>query len=396
MLSTTSKFDAIFPGVGSPCSDEDIAKEMTTLAKGNRRTGKELAKNLSLATASLEFKFGVTNGLTICNSSGKIDDGNYSSNEIANANIFSNNGRVMRCLMDLIKQFDMQDAVMIPTLINKSLDASKGKWGGSTTDMLEDVKTLSLDNIKEYSLDILKFDHANGTGSQDQQWLLKLIPNFCSSDLCNIVDETFNKLPIHQQGGSVYLKLIYDIMFNMTKPFVQVLQNRIKGFARHGLHKIPGKNVRTLYNAAWNISKRLHKVDALPSDATMDILTGLTKATNDNFTHPFKLLKDLSNQTIIDLGHLKMKTTLERIKTYLMQALDLYVVHVVSNTWKIKGVHALPGELTCWNCGKPGHDLRSCPEPQNQDRIDKARASHRINRKPGGQKTGGSGGGSSN
>ena len=102
-----SKFDAMFPGVGTPFSDEDIAKEMATLAKTNHGTGKDLAKNLSLATASLEFKFGITNGLTIRNSSGEIEDGNYSSNEIAD--IFSNNGRVMRCLMDRIKQFDMQD-----------------------------------------------------------------------------------------------------------------------------------------------------------------------------------------------------------------------------------------------------------------------------------------------
>jgi hypothetical protein len=50
-----------------------------------------------------------------------------------------------------------------------------------------------------------------------------------------------------------------------------------------------------------------------------------------------------------------------------MQALDSYVVHVVNNTWKVKTVHALTGELTCWNCSKMGHDLRSCPEPCNQD-----------------------------
>jgi hypothetical protein len=150
-----------------------------------------------------------------------------------------------------------------------------------------------------------------------------------------------------------------------------------------------------LYDAAWNISKRLHEVDALPSDAAMDILTGLTKATNDDFTRPFKLLKDLSNQTIIDLGNLKSKTTLERIKTYLSQALDSYVVHVVNSTWKIKAIHAFTGELTCWNCGKPGHDLRSCPEPRNQDRIDKAKASFRENKKSGTSNSGGSGGGGS-
>ena len=331
--------------------------------------------------------FRVTNGLTIRNSSGEIEDGNYSSNEIAD--IFSNNGRVMRCLKDRVQQFDVQDAIMIPKLVDKTLAANSGKWASPTTDMLKDVKTITLDAVKEYAYDTLKlkFDKANGTGRQDQNWLLMLIRNTCSSDLCVIVDETFNELPVHQQGGSVYLKLIYDVVFNMTKPVISVLQKWIKGFAKHGLYMVPGENVRSLYDAAWNIAKRLHEVEALPSDAAMDILVGLTKeTTNDDFTHPFKLLKDLSNQSIIDLGHHKSKTTLEHIKTYLSQALDSYVVHVVNSTWKIKAVHAFTSELTCWNCGKPGHDIRSCPEPRsNQDRIDKVRASYRENKnkKPG-------------
>jgi hypothetical protein len=248
MSTNVSKFDALFPGVGTPCSDEDIAKEMATLSKSNCGTGKELTKNLALATASLEFKFGVTNGLTIRNFGGEIKNGNYSSNEIAN--IFSNNGHVMQCLMDCIKQYDMQDTILIPKLIDKTFDANKGKWGRPTTDMLKDVKTLTLDKVNEYSSDFLKFDKINGTGCQDQHWLLKLICNSCLSDLNNIVHKTFNKLPVHQQGGSDYLKLIYDVVFNMTEPVVCVLLNWIKGFAKHGLHKVPGKNVLTLYNAA--------------------------------------------------------------------------------------------------------------------------------------------------
>jgi hypothetical protein len=39
-----SKFDAMFPGVGTPFSDEDITKEMATLAKTNNGTGKDLCK----------------------------------------------------------------------------------------------------------------------------------------------------------------------------------------------------------------------------------------------------------------------------------------------------------------------------------------------------------------
>ena len=46
--SIMSKFDAMFPGLGSPCSDKDIAKSMAMLAKSNRGTGKELTKNLSV------------------------------------------------------------------------------------------------------------------------------------------------------------------------------------------------------------------------------------------------------------------------------------------------------------------------------------------------------------
>jgi hypothetical protein len=110
---------------------------------------------------------------------------------------------------------------------------------------------------------------------------------------------------------------------------------------------------------------------------------------NDDFTCPFKLLKDLSNQTILDLGHLKSKMTLEHIKTYVSQALDSYVVHVVNSTWKIKAIHAFSSELTCWNCGKTGHDLRSCPEPCSQDCIDKGRASYYENKKPDASKSGG-------
>ena len=54
--------------------------------------------------------------------------------------------------------------------------------------MLEDVKTLTLDEVKEYASNILKFDKPNGTEHQDQHWLLKLICNSCSSDLRDIVD----------------------------------------------------------------------------------------------------------------------------------------------------------------------------------------------------------------
>ena len=64
----------------------------------------------------------------------------------------------MRCLMDCVKQFDMSDATTIPSLLNKTATANSGKWGGQTVDMLDNVKTLCLEDIQEYTSGILKFD----------------------------------------------------------------------------------------------------------------------------------------------------------------------------------------------------------------------------------------------
>jgi len=60
-----------------------------------------------------------------------------------------------------------------------------------------------------------------------------------------------------------------------------------------------------------------------------------------------------------------------------------------------KAVLAFTSKVTCWNCGKPGHDLRSCPEPRNQDCIDKAKTSFHENKKFGTSNSGGVGGGGS-
>jgi hypothetical protein len=132
--------------------------------------------------------------------------------------------------MDCVKQFDMSDATAIPSLLNKTAATNSGKWGGQTVDMLDNVKTLCLEDIQEYTSDILKFNKTDGTLRQDQKWLLKLVCNSCSSDLQDIANETFNYLPIHQQGGSVYLKLIYDVI--LTEPVIRVIQTWIKDFAK--------------------------------------------------------------------------------------------------------------------------------------------------------------------
>jgi hypothetical protein len=187
------------------------------------------------------------------------------------------------------------------------------------------------------------------------------------------VDEKFDQLPISQQGGPVFLTLIYNVIFIMTEPVEQVLQKWIKICTKQGLCKIPGKNVCTFYDAAFNICKRLHEVGSLLNNAATDILECLTKATNKNFIGKFFILQKVSNKSTLDIGGVKNKTTFDRIKIYRTQALDSYIVHIVDRTWTVKRVHGLIGEVICWNCSKGGHAVNKCPQPLNKERIEKAR-----------------------
>ena len=150
----SSKFNAMFYGVGTPVLDEEIAKHMATLLKSNCGTGKELSKNMSLVTKTLEFKFGVTSRLTRNNTTGEIEDGNFASSEIVE--IFAQNGCIMRCLYNRVKQYKMQDATTITKLLDKTVAANNGKWGGPVVNMLEEVKTLLIEEVLEYTSGILK------------------------------------------------------------------------------------------------------------------------------------------------------------------------------------------------------------------------------------------------
>ncbi len=368
-------------------SDEDIKQESSCLAEGNRgaKGSVELQKNYARATKGTTKKFMTIQGLTSSGLTSETEEeGAITTSDISV--VFQNCAEATKDLEQIVVMYDYKGAVYIPILNDATLDASSGRWSNKTVSLLDSPTAVSLDTIKLYVHDTYKYSKPDAPARQTQDWLLATLRNSTSSDLRTLVDKKFDTLPVSEQGGSVYLKMIFDIVYNMTDPVKRALQLWIKRFAKNGLYKVKGENVLVFSSAASIIAKRLNEVNALPSDADSDILDGLSKASHDEFAKTFANLKNLTNQTLISVGSLKNKSVLEKILLYLTQADDLYIVYTINGTWKYKhatSYYTKGEDVICWNCGKPGHSVRECKEPRNQDKIDKSLEQYREKKKKG-------------
>lgn len=64
------------------------------------------------------------------------------------------------------------------------------------------------------------------------------VKNSISNNLQALVDKKFACLPVSKQGGSVYIKLLLNIVYNLTDTVIQALQKWIKTFSKKGLLKV--------------------------------------------------------------------------------------------------------------------------------------------------------------
>ena len=64
------------------------------------------------------------------------------------------------------------------------------------------------------------------------------VKNSISNNLQALVDKKFACLPVSKQGGSVYIKLLLNIVYNLTDTVIPALQKWIKTFSKKGLLKV--------------------------------------------------------------------------------------------------------------------------------------------------------------
>ena len=381
--TTTSKYDNLF--ASTDLDDDDIKQESSFLSENDRgaKGSPELAKNYARATKGTNTKFITLRSLKSNNITTETEeDGVIDTADISI--VFQQCGLATKQFKEICTEFDYGKMVEIPEYADPSKPATNGRWSNKTINLLENPTSVSLEHVKAYTSDLIRRTKADSTARQTQFWSLKALRDSVSGDLKTLVDDKFDVLPIDEQGGSVYLKLLFDIVYNMTEPVIRALHKWIKNFRRNGIKLVIDENVLIFVTTCKNICKRLDEIGQLPSDAVRDILEGLVKCSHKEFSDTFAQFRTLNNQSILPTPCMG-KTVYEKIMMYLEQAQDLYIVYTVNGTWKFKfksyytgtGVH----DLICFNCGKKGHGVRNCKEPRDQARIDKNLAEFREKKK---------------
>ncbi len=113
----------------------------------------------------------------------------------------------------------------------------------------------------------------------------------------------------------------------------------------------------------------------LPQDTPVDLLTGLTLCSVDQFETLFKRkLQVAKAESLEGNHHLSKPEIMGEVCVLLASAAQYYNSLNMSNTWSLpRNQHLnvfctpLEDKNSCWNCGKPDHSLNHCTQPQNQN-----------------------------
>jgi hypothetical protein len=332
--TTTSKYGNLFSS--THLDDDEIKQESSFLSENDRgaKGSSELTKNYIRATKGTRTKLITLRALRLSNITTKTEEeGVIDTTDIWI--MFQQCGLATKQLKEICTTFDYYKGVEIPEYVDSSKPATSGQWSNKTINILDNPTSVTLEHVKAYTSDLIRCTPTNSTARQTQFWLLDAVRDSVSGDLKTLVDDKFDVLPVDEQGGSVYLKLLFDIVYNMTEPVIRALHTWIKNFRCNGINKIFEENVLFFTTTCKNICKRLDEIGQLPLDAVTDILEGLIKCSHSEFSDTFAHFCTLNNQSIVPVPS-KGKTVYEKIMIYLEQAQDLYIVYTVNGTWKFK------------------------------------------------------------
>ena len=366
-------------------TDGELASELTVHKKEERANmdTKTLHRIRDAATRALEKKLRVQSALgTGTEVTGEESD--LETTEVAS--VFAANTHVVDKISQVVKEYDLSSATEIRLVVDENKTHPSERYGTDTVDLLQEIGTHTLEQVKEYSGDVMLYDQKDGVYRQNLQWLLMLMRNNVSSSISNLIEPTFEKLEPKYQNGAVYLKMALDFCFMIDDHVIEALCNYIVRFGKTGLAGFEGENVLMAKTAILAICRRLDQLEELPKDAGKDVLKGLIKCTyNYDFKAAFQLIYNLENQSVVNLTNTKTeKDVLARIEAYFQQAVTLYTSAILSEKWHSKRAKHSANQfnsghtkqqltnmiMECWNC-KGNHNLKECKEPLNQAEIDK-------------------------
>ena len=147
-------------------------------------------------------------------------------------------------------------------------------------------------------------------------------------------DNKFDCLNAKFQSGIVYIKIMYDILVDITESVVANMQRLIKTFGLTGLYKYQGESPESAKVVVLEVCKNLYEAGKLLSDSVDDILSGLCKCSYAEFKKTFEDVRLLRGQTLLGVQDIQ-GTTLERINKIFELASTKYNKFFLNETWNV-------------------------------------------------------------
>jgi hypothetical protein len=337
-------------------------------------------KKEDMATAGLSEKFGVARHKIVAGG----EEGDQSKSAHVQQVIVGIIHRVKEGYQRS-KMMDFMDICTVACLGGNLSSSNPVDWcDGTEINLWTDWDLCSDEQIRRWQFSVNKFF---GDGDRiASNWLQAFVYNSSTDSLRTAVAKKYDKLPLNQKGGVVYLYLTLKEMFQMSREVKEAMFKFLDIFKRQGVSRYTGESVLVAWEEILAVCKRLDAVHALQEEHVTDILTGLSICTNKRFRDMFSHLKQSAELDNLDvLGTIPRNATiLEQIEAILDKALDMYDKLSIAQIWNgtTKGgpranvsTTASAGNLkrTCWNCGGDDHQARTCPKPRNKKLYEKNR-----------------------
>lgn len=387
-------FASIF-GSAEAVDDKVIAAGMNVHKSSDRKgmDEKTLTKIRERATAPLPDG-AVFKVMTAMGTGGAVGAENTDLETTEMSQLYAANSHIYAKVKSRVQDYDMTSAVTIYKVTDKTAAHPKDKYDPESVpvDLTSEIGTLSLDEVKEYSGDMMRYDEADGVHRMNQQWLLKFIRNCVSDSIHTMIEPIFSELPVHQRNGAVYLKMVEELCFAVDDHVIESLVKHLENFGEgSGCKGFDDENINVIDHEIVPMATRLEQLGKLPDESSKWILKGLCKASNNEFRETFQTIFRLRNQTLLEVtaSDAPTKSALEWIKAYFHQAKALYTSLVLRNKWLSRSkrnahAHAIvEGVTICWNCGKQGHRAPDCPEDRDHETFEKNKKAFMERKKAG-------------
>ncbi len=209
------------------------------------------------------------------------------------------------------------------------------------------------------------------------KWLEMLLYESCTTKMKEVLMLEYGNLDVCFCGGVTFAWMLCNKLFGLNWDTTVALVNFSKLFWNKGLRCYQGKNVALAQKEILDVCSRLAEAKELLQETPVDLLTGLTLCSVDQFKTLFgHKLQVAKVESLEGNHHLSQPEIMREVRILLASAAQYYSSFNMNDTWNLPQNQrlnvfdaALGAKNSCWNCGKPDHSLDHCTQPRNEKRI---------------------------